>query len=158
MARVSPAVKHGAPPPEAWATLCCCGSGGGRAGESIQFPLLFLSESLPRRFQCDASSVGSENCRLSTGSPSLWLGYHPRLSMVRLRRRRELLCVVVGAEVGEQERVYSFHFYSCPSLSLDAFSATPPASEVRTVVCPRVPPRSARVSPAVKHSAPPPEA
>ena len=89
-ARVSPAVKHGgAPPPEAWATLCCCGSGGGRAGESIQFPLLFLSESLPRRFQCDASGVGSENCCLSTGSPSLWLGYHPRLSIVRLRRRRE---------------------------------------------------------------------
>ena len=75
--------------------------------EYIQFPLLFLSESLPRRFQCDASSVGSENCRLSTGSPSLWLGYHPRLSMVRLRRRRELLCVAVGAEVGEQERVYT---------------------------------------------------
>ena len=31
----------------------------------------------------------------STGSP---FGHHPRLSMVRLRRRRELLCVDVGAE------------------------------------------------------------
>ena len=53
LARASPAVKHSAPPPEAWVSLCCGGSGGGRAGESI----------------------------------------------------------------------YSFHFYSCPSLSLDAFSA-----------------------------------
>ena len=54
--------------------------------------------------------------------------------------------------------LYSFHFYSHLSFSLYAFSATPPASEMRTVDCPRVPPRSARVSPAVKHSAPPPEA
>ena len=29
---------------------------------------------------------------LSTGSPSPQLGHHPRLSMVRLRRRRELRC------------------------------------------------------------------
>ena len=43
-------------------------------------------------------------------------------------------------------------------LSLYAFSATPPASEVRAVIFPRVPPRSARVSPAVTHGAPPPEA
>ena len=54
--------------------------------------------------------------------------------------------------------LYSFHFYSLLSFSLYVFSATPPASEVRAVDCPRVPPRSARVSPAVKHSAPPPEA
>ena len=59
----------------------------------MQFPLLFLSESLSFHF--------------STGSPSLWLGYHPRLSIVRLRRRRGVLCVAVGAEVGEQERVYT---------------------------------------------------
>ena len=29
---------------------------------------------------------------LSTGSPSPQLGHHPRLSMVRLRRRRKLRC------------------------------------------------------------------
>ena len=75
--------------------------------EYIQFPLLFLSEFLSRRFQCDASSVGVLSVYFSTGSPSLWLGYHPRLRMVRLRRRREFLCVVVGAEVGEQGRVYT---------------------------------------------------
>ena len=51
----------------------------------MQFPLLFLSEFLSVHF--------------STGSPSLWLGYHPRLSMVRLRRRR--LCVDARAEVGK---------------------------------------------------------
>ena len=44
-----------------------------------------------------------------------------------------------------------------PSFSLHAFSATPPASEVRAVIFPRVPPRSTRVSPAVMHGAPPPE-
>ena len=43
-------------------------------------------------------------------------------------------------------------------LPLAAFSATPPASEVRAVIFPRVPPRFARVSPAVTHGAPPPEA
>ena len=42
--------------------------------------------------------------------------------------------------------------------SLDAFSATPPASESSQSTFPRVPPRSARVSPAVTHGAPPPEA
>ena len=45
-----------------------------------------------------------------------------------------------------------------PSFSLDAFSATPPASESSQSTFPRVPPRSARVSPAVTHGAPPPEA
>ena len=34
LARVSPAVKHGAPPPEAWATLFCCGSGKDVVSES----------------------------------------------------------------------------------------------------------------------------
>ena len=115
--------------------------------ESMQFPLLFLSESLSVHF--------------STGSPSLWLGYHPRLSIVRLRRRRGVLCVAVGAEVGEQERVYTVSTFILVRVSLDAFSATPPASEVRTVVCPLLhgfPLALARVSPAVKHGSPPPEA
>ena len=43
-------------------------------------------------------------------------------------------------------------------LSLNACSATLPASDSSTVSCPRVLPRSARASPAVKHGAPPPEA
>ena len=43
-------------------------------------------------------------------------------------------------------------------LSLYAFSATPPASESSQSTFPRVPPRFARVSPAVTHGAPPPEA
>ena len=42
--------------------------------------------------------------------------------------------------------------------SFYAFSATPPASEFSRSTSPRVPPRSARISPAVKHGAPPPEA
>ena len=37
-------------------------------------------------------------CPLLHGFPLALLGYHPRLSMVRLRRRRGLLCVAVGAE------------------------------------------------------------
>ena len=49
------------------------------------------------------------------------------------------------------------HF--CTSeLLLHAFSATPPASGSELSACPRVPPRFARVSPAVTHGAPPPEA
>ena len=41
----------------------------------------------------------ASECPLSTsptGFPSLWLGHHPLLSMVRLRRRR--LCVDADAE------------------------------------------------------------
>ena len=49
---------------------------------------LCTSELPPPRFQCDAAGVGIRVVCLSTGSPSLWLGYHPRLRMVRLRRRR----------------------------------------------------------------------
>ena len=49
------------------------------------------SELPPPRFQCDAAGVGIRVVCLSTGSPSLWLGYHPRLRMVHLCRRR--LCM-----------------------------------------------------------------
>ena len=66
--RASPAVKHGTPPPEARVDLCGC--------------------SMPAmRRRRRRSSL----CLLSTGSP---FGHHPRLSMVRLRRRREWICAV----------------------------------------------------------------
>ena len=51
--------------------------------------------------------------------------------------------------VGRRERNKNF---------LDGFSATPPASVYSVASYPRVLPRCARASPAVKHSAPPPEA
>ena len=51
---------------------------------------------LSRRFQCDAAGVGGWYCPLFHGFPLALLGYHPRLRMVRLRRRR--LCVDVDAE------------------------------------------------------------
>ena len=54
---------------------------------------------LPQRLQCDAASVGVLSVLFSTGSP---FGHHPRLSMVRLRRRREYLCV----DAAEEERWY----------------------------------------------------
>ena len=66
--RASPAVKHGAPPPEARVDLCGCSM-------------------LAVRHRQRRSSL----CLLSTGSP---FGRHPRLSMVRLRRRREWICAV----------------------------------------------------------------
>ena len=44
------------------------------------------------RLQCDAAGVGVLSVHTPTGSPSPQLGHHPRLSMVRLRRRRELRC------------------------------------------------------------------
>ncbi len=50
----------------------------------------------------------------------------------------------------------SHNTHSC--YSLNACSATPPASEFSESISPRVHPRSARASPAVKHGAPPPEA
>ena len=53
-----------------------------------QHPLLLLSQ----RLQCDAAGVGGLLAHIPTGSPSPQLGHHPRLSMVRLRRRRELRC------------------------------------------------------------------
>ena len=43
------------------------------------------------RLQCDAAGVGGSSLFFSTGSP---FGRHPRLSMVRLRRRREWICAV----------------------------------------------------------------
>ena len=46
---------------------------------------------LPQRLQCDAAGVGGSSLFFSTGSP---FGRHPRLSMVRLRRRREWICAV----------------------------------------------------------------
>ena len=46
---------------------------------------------LPPRLQCDAAGVGVLSILFSTGSP---FGHHPRLSMVRLRRRREWICAV----------------------------------------------------------------
>ena len=58
------------------------------AGGVAQQPHFCTSELPPPRFQCDAAGVGIRVVCLSTGSPSLWLGYHPRLRMVRLRRRR----------------------------------------------------------------------
>ena len=70
----SPAVKHSAPPPEARVDLCGCST---------------LAVRRCRR--------RSSLCPLSTGSP---FGRHPRLSMVRLRRRREYLCV----DAAEEER------------------------------------------------------
>ena len=114
-------------------------------------------------------------------SPSLWLGYHPRLSIVRLRWRRGLLCVAVGAEVGEQEIVYTvstFILVRVPpsTLSVRRLQRRSPLCPLLhgfPLASPRVPPRFstgspsllhgfplalARVSPAVKHSAPPPEA
>ena len=46
---------------------------------------------LPQRLQCDAAGVGGSSLFFSTGSP---FGRHPRLSMVRLRRRREWIYAV----------------------------------------------------------------
>ena len=59
----------------------------------------YPSEFLPPRLQCDAAGVGVLSVLFSTGSP---FGHHPRLSMVRLRRRREYLCV----DAAEEERWY----------------------------------------------------
>ena len=56
-------------------------------GGVAQHPLLLLSQ----RLQCDAAGVGVLPVP-PTGSPSPQLGHHPRLSMVRLRRRRKLRC------------------------------------------------------------------
>ena len=53
-------------------------------------------------------------------------------------------------------REVSHSTHSC--YSLNACSATPPASESSLYTPPRVHPRSARASPAVTHGAPPPEA
>ena len=64
-----------------------------------QLPLLIGRRILLPRFQCDASCVGVWCWRLSTGSPSLRLGYHPRLSMVRLRRRRWVALFCFAAEM-----------------------------------------------------------
>ena len=47
---------------------------------------------LSQRFQCDAAGVGVLSIHTSTGSPSPQLGHHPRFSMVRLHRRREVRC------------------------------------------------------------------
>ena len=49
----------------------------------------YPSEFLPQRLQCDAAGVGVLSILFSTGSP---FGRHPRLSMVRLRWRREWIC------------------------------------------------------------------
>ena len=57
-------------------------------GGVAQHPLLLLSQ----RLQCDAAGVGVLSVHPPTGSPSPQLGHHPRLSMVHLRRRRELRC------------------------------------------------------------------
>ena len=64
-----------------------------------QLPLPLIRKILPPRFQCDASCVGVWCRRLSTGSPSLRLGYHPRLSMVRLLRRRWVALSCFAAEM-----------------------------------------------------------
>ena len=56
-------------------------------------------------------SVRHRRCRkvvllsvhFSTGSPSLSFGYHPRLSMVRLRRRRQLLCTAMTMAVEAEQ-------------------------------------------------------
>ena len=58
---------------------------------------------LSRRFQCDAAGVGSWYCPLFHGFPLAPLGYHPRLRMVRLLRRR--LCVDADAEEVQWVRV-----------------------------------------------------
>ena len=52
---------------------------------------------LSRRFQCDAAGVGGWYFPLFHGFPLAPLGYHPRLRMVRLLRRR--LCVEMDAKV-----------------------------------------------------------
>ena len=64
-----------------------------------QLPLPLIRKILPPRFQCDAAGVGIRVVCLSTGFPSLWLGYHPRLSMVRLRRRRWVALFCFAAEM-----------------------------------------------------------
>ena len=46
------------------------------------------SELPPPRFQCDAAGVGVSFVHFPHGFPLALLGYHPRLRMVRLRRRR----------------------------------------------------------------------
>ena len=57
---------------------------------------------LSQRFQCDAAGVGVLSVHTPTGSPSPQLGHHPRLSMVHLRRRREVRCE--DATDAEEER------------------------------------------------------
>ena len=57
------------------------------AGSVAQQPRFCTSE-LP--LHAFSATPPASECLLSTsptGSPSLWLGYHPRLRMVRLRRR-----------------------------------------------------------------------
>ena len=66
-------------------------------GGVAQHPLLLL----PQRLQCDAAGVGVLSVH-PTGSPSPQLGHHPRLSMVRLRWRREVRCE--DATDAEEER------------------------------------------------------
>ena len=61
------------------------------------------SELPPPRFQCDAAGVGVSFVHFPHGFPLALLGYHPRLRMVRLRRRR--LCVDADAEEVQWVRV-----------------------------------------------------
>ena len=57
----------------------------------VTFSLGGREDVLPPRLQCDAAGVGVLSILFSTGSP---FGHHPRLSIVRLRRRREWICAV----------------------------------------------------------------
>ena len=57
-----------------------------------QHPLLLTYLFTPSTLSVRRRQRRSPPCTPPTGSPSPQLGHHPRLSMVRLRRRRELRC------------------------------------------------------------------
>ena len=106
-----------------------------------------------------ASEVRAVVCPLLHGFPLALARVSPRLSIVCLRRRRGLLCVAVGAEVGEQERVYTVSTFILVRVSPSTLSVR--RLQRRSPLGPLLhgfPLALARVSPAVKHSAPPPEA
>ena len=92
---------------------------------------------------------------LSTYSPTVPGGDTPCLTAGDARRANPW--TDDSTNLRRRRRRTAAHF--CTSeLPLHAFSATPPASGSELSACPRVPPRFARVSPAVTHGAPPPEA
>ena len=158
-ARVSPAVTHGAPPPEA--ALCGCESRGGRVRVSAR--LYTIRGDGGRRcsewrVSARLHAIRGDGSRQSISARSPTVPGGDTLCLTAGDARR------VNPWIGEElphfrhRRCRTVAASAYPSFSLDAFSATPPVSEVRAVIFPRVPPRSARVSLAVTHGAPPPEA
>ena len=66
------------------------------ASARLSYPPLHAFSATPPASECPLSTS-------PTGSPSLSFGYHPRLSMVRLRRRRQLLCTAMTMAVEAEQ-------------------------------------------------------